>query len=69
LVIEVLTWSLQTVGACRWRSCCLRKIDLSEPVRKTRRQVRGAANTIIVGKNATYYASQRPGSHCRCDFA
>ena len=54
---EVLTWSLVTVSGMPLESFVkLRGIDLSEPVRqKIDHQVRGAAYTIIKGKEATYY--------------
>jgi L-lactate dehydrogenase len=54
---EVLTWSLATVGAMPLEEFMrLRGIDLAESVRKDiDRRVRGAADTIILGKGATYY--------------
>jgi L-lactate dehydrogenase len=54
---EVLTWSLATVGGMPLEEFArLRKIDLSESVRKDiDGKVRGAAYTIISGKGATYY--------------
>jgi L-lactate dehydrogenase len=54
---EVLTWSLATVGGMPLEGFArLRRIDLSESVRKEiDRKVRGAAYAIIGGKNATYY--------------
>jgi L-lactate dehydrogenase len=54
---EVLTWSLATVGGMPLEEFSrLRGIDLSEPVRRDiDRKVRGAADTIISGKAATYY--------------
>jgi L-lactate dehydrogenase len=54
---EVLTWSLATIGGMALEEFArLRQIDLSEAVRKDiDSRVRGAANTIIRGKSATYY--------------
>jgi L-lactate dehydrogenase len=54
---EVLTWSLATIGGMPLDEFCrLRKISLSDPVRQEiDGKVRGAANTIISGKGATYY--------------
>jgi len=54
---EVLTWSLASVGGMPLEAFArLRKIDLSEPVRKgIDEKVRRAAYTIIAGKGATYY--------------
>ena len=54
---EVLTWSLATVGGMPLEAFArLRGIDLSSSVRKDiDRRVRGAAETIICGKGATYY--------------
>jgi L-lactate dehydrogenase len=54
---EVLTWSLATIGGVPLDAFArLRGIDLSEPLRKDiDAKVRGAAYTIIAGKNATYY--------------
>jgi L-lactate dehydrogenase len=54
---EVLTWSLATIGGMPLEEFArLRRIDLSESVRnEIDRKVRGAAYTIITGKNATYY--------------
>ncbi|HVL14315.1 MAG TPA: L-lactate dehydrogenase [Gemmata sp.] len=54
---EVLTWSLASVGGMPLDAFArLRKIDLSEPVRKgIDEKVRRAAYTIIAGKGATYY--------------
>jgi L-lactate dehydrogenase len=54
---EVLTWSLATIGGMPLEEFArLRGIDLSAPVRKDiDGKVRGAAHTIITGKNATYY--------------
>jgi L-lactate dehydrogenase len=54
---EVLTWSLATIGGIPLEEFArLRGIDLSESVRADiDRKVRGAAYTIIRGKNATYY--------------
>jgi L-lactate dehydrogenase len=54
---EVLTWSLATIGGMPLEAFAkLRGIDLSEAVRQEiDRKVRGAAYTIISGKNATYY--------------
>ena len=54
---EVLTWSLATIGGMPLEEFArLRGIDLSESVRKDiDAKVRGAAYTIINGKNATYY--------------
>ena len=54
---EVLTWSLATIGGMPLDEFArLRGIDLSESVRKEiDDKVRGAAYTIISGKNATYY--------------
>ncbi len=54
---EVLTWSLATIGGMRLEEFArLRGIDLSDSVRKDiDSKVRGAAYTIIRGKNATYY--------------
>jgi L-lactate dehydrogenase len=54
---EVLTWSLAAIGAMPLEDFAqLRAIDLSAPVRKDIDQkVRGAAYTIISGKDATYY--------------
>lgn len=54
---EVLTWSLATIGGMPLEEFArLRGIDLSESIRQgIDRQVRGAAYTIISGKNATYY--------------
>jgi L-lactate dehydrogenase len=54
---EVLTWSLATIGGMPLEEFArLRRLDLSESVRKDiDRKVRGAANTIITGKSATYY--------------
>jgi L-lactate dehydrogenase len=54
---EVLTWSLATIGGMSLEEFArLRGIDLSEPIRKDiDRKVRGAAYTIISGKDATYY--------------
>jgi L-lactate dehydrogenase len=54
---EVLTWSLATIGGMPLEEFTrLRGIDLSESVRKDiDGKVRGAAYTIITGKNATYY--------------
>ena len=54
---EVLTWSLATVAGMPLEAFArLRGIDLSESIRKDiDSKVRGAAYTIIRGKNATYY--------------
>jgi L-lactate dehydrogenase len=54
---EVLTWSLATVGGMPLAEFArLRRIDLSKSVRaEIDGKVRGAAYTIISGKNATYY--------------
>jgi L-lactate dehydrogenase len=54
---EVLTWSLATIGGMPLQAFArLRGIDLSEPVRKDiDAKVRGAAYSIISGKNASYY--------------
>jgi L-lactate dehydrogenase len=54
---EVLTWSLATIGGMPLEEFArLRRISLSESVRKDiDGKVRGAAYTIITGKNATYY--------------
>jgi L-lactate dehydrogenase len=54
---EVLTWSLATVAGMPLEEFARRRgIDLSEAVRRNiDRTVRGAAYTIITGKNATYY--------------
>jgi L-lactate dehydrogenase len=54
---EVLTWSLATIGGMPLEEFArLRRIDLSDSVRKEIDQkVRGAAYTIIGGKSATYY--------------
>ena len=54
---EVLTWSLATIAGMPLDTFArLRGIDLSERVRKEiDGKVRGAAYTIISGKNATYY--------------
>jgi L-lactate dehydrogenase len=54
---EVLTWSLATVGGMPLEEFArLRGIDLSESVRDDiDGKVRGAADTIIGGKGATYY--------------
>jgi L-lactate dehydrogenase len=54
---EVLTWSLAMIGGMPLEEFArLRGIDLSEAVRKDiDAKVRGAAYTIITGKNATYY--------------
>ena len=54
---EVLTWSLATIGGMPLEEFArLRRIHLSESVRKDiDGKVRGAAYTIISGKNATYY--------------
>src|SRR4051794_26705562 len=53
---EVLTWSLATIGGMPLEEFArLRGIDLSASVRADiDRKVRGAAYTIITGKNATY---------------
>src|SRR5215831_14468959 len=54
---EVLTWSLAMIGGMPLEEFArLRGIDLSEAVRKDiDGKVRGAAYTIIRGKDATYY--------------
>jgi L-lactate dehydrogenase len=54
---EVLTWSLATIsGMPLGEFARLRGIDLSDPVRRDiDAKVRRAADTIIRGKNATYY--------------
>jgi L-lactate dehydrogenase len=54
---EVLTWSLATIGGMPLEEFARRRgIDLSNSVRKhIDTKVRGAAYTIITGKNATYY--------------
>ncbi len=54
---EVLTWSLATIGGMSLDAFAqLRGVDLSESIRKDiDAKVRGAAYTIIRGKNATYY--------------
>src|SRR4029079_4573687 len=54
---EVLTWSLATIGGMPLDAFARRRgINLSEAVRKDiDAKVRGAAYTIITGKNATYY--------------
>jgi L-lactate dehydrogenase len=54
---EVLTWSLATIGGMPLEEFTrLRGIDLSDSVRKEiDAKVRGAAYTIIMGKEATYY--------------
>src|SRR5262245_6321767 len=54
---EVLTWSLVTVGGMPLEPFAkLRKVDLSEAVRRDiDEKVRRAAYTIIGGKGATYY--------------
>jgi L-lactate dehydrogenase len=54
---EVLTWSLATVGGMPLEGLAqLRGIEFSDAVRQDiDRKVRGAAYTIISGKNATYY--------------
>lgn len=54
---EVLTWSLATIAGMPLEEFArLRGIDLSESFRDDiDAKVRGAAYTIIVGKNATYY--------------
>lgn len=54
---EVLTWSLATIAGMPVEEFTrLRCIDFSEAVRKDiDGKVRGAAYTIISGKNATYY--------------
>src|SRR5215831_1309940 len=54
---EVLTWSLATIGGMPLEEFArLRRIHLSESVRKDiDGKVRGAAYTIIRGKDATYY--------------
>lgn len=54
---EVLTWSLATIAGMPLEEFTrLRRIDFSDAVRKDiDGKVRGAAYTIISGKNATYY--------------
>src|SRR5262249_23196914 len=54
---EVLTWSLAMIGGMPLEAFArLRGIDLSQRVREEiDRKVRGAAETIIRGKTATYY--------------
>jgi L-lactate dehydrogenase len=54
---EVLTWSLATIGGMPLEEFARQRgIELSKSVRKDiDRKVRGAAYTIIAGKNATYY--------------
>lgn len=54
---EVLTWSLATIGGMPLDAFTRRRgIDLGESVRKEiDAKVRGAAYSIITGKNATYY--------------
>jgi L-lactate dehydrogenase len=54
---EVLTWSLASISAMPLQEFVwLRRIDLAEAVRKDiDAKVRGAADTIIRGKSATYY--------------
>jgi L-lactate dehydrogenase len=54
---EVLTWSLATIGGMPLEEFARRRhIDLSDAVRRDiDGKVRGAADTIITGKGATYY--------------
>src|SRR5204863_1479122 len=54
---EVLTWSLATIGGMPLDAFArLRGVDLSDAICKDiDAKVRGAAYTIITGKNATYY--------------
>lgn len=54
---EVLTWSLATIGGMPLRAFSqLRGIESPEAARQEiDQQVRGAAYTIIAGKDATYY--------------
>jgi L-lactate dehydrogenase len=54
---EVLTWSLATVGGMPLDAFArLRKVEMSEPVRRDiDTRIRRAAYTIIGGKAATYY--------------
>ena len=54
---EVLTWSLATIGGMPLEKFArLRGVDLSDAVRNDiDHKVRGAAETIIKGKIATYY--------------